>query len=175
MPYKYNYPLYLDVNDYNKQAKFNPIVDHHHHHHHDGNRQFINQHNLIYQRDETSPTSSLMNLNAFYDSVLSSGHQAFAFLNGKSHVASLPFHQYFNSKHFQNKRIITEDENKIKSSFSIDSILGINAHHSRNNYLLVNESDLNCMKPKDEIELNYSKTNNVSSVSPDSTAKGMLN
>ncbi len=167
MSYRFSYPLYLDVSEHHKQNHFN------------GNNRIH-----AYQReDNTSPTTAMMNLNAFYESMLASGHNAASFLNARSHMTSLPvqLNQYFNSQHNQSEKLSSVC-NASKSSFSIEAILGINRQNS--NYLMVkddNEYDLNEMKLRANYKLandispkttNYIKANSIASVSPDSTAKG---
>lgn len=167
MSYRFSYPLYLDVSDHHKQNQFN------------------NNRIQAYQReDNTSPTTALINLNAFYESMIASGHNSSSFLNTKSNMTSLavPFNQYFNSHHNPSKKLLS-DSSSPKSSFSIEAILGIN-HRQNNNYLLANEEneyDLNDIKFKSNYKFgnemspkssNYIKANSIASVSPDSTAKG---
>jgi hypothetical protein len=165
MSYRLSYPLYLDVSDHNKH---NPLQ--------------INRITGYHSESSTSPATALINLNTFYENMMTSGHNST--ITTRSHLPSLGIssNEYYNSSIGGNKKLLPESDSS-KSSFSIEAILGIN-NRQNNNYLSAqdcNQYHLNGIKYRPEYSINemYAKASNLSkaksiaSVSPDSTAKGM--
>lgn len=163
--YRFSYPLYLDVSDAHKQ---NPL---------DSNLKLS-----VYERQLNSGSSSaLINLNAFYETMLANGQPA-----GQTNVSragqmhGLGFGSGQCRPQMQISRRLSE-EYCPKSSFSIEAILGI--ANQQNNYLSPNESkrcDLDTNYRPDfgrcpQLSSKFSqlpKAKSIASVSPDSTAKG---
>ncbi|CAG2163115.1 unnamed protein product [Oppiella nova] len=163
MSYRLSYPLYLDVSDHNKH---NPLQ--------------INRITGYHSESSTSPATALINLNTFYENMMTSGHNST--ITTRSHLPSLGIssNEYYNSSIGGNKKLLPESDSS-KSSFSIEAILGIN-NRQNNNYLSAqdcNQYHLNGIKYRPEYSThdmyakasNLSKAKSIASVSPDSTAK----
>ena len=126
MSYRLSYPLYLDVNEH-KPNHFNSINK-------------ING----YQKDSNpSPTTALINLNAFYETMIASTQSAHSIQNSalfaKPQVSSLGIsnNMYYSSQLNPNHK---STDNPSKSSFSIEAILGL--RNRQNNYLIMNKDNL---------------------------------
>ncbi|CAG2100396.1 unnamed protein product [Medioppia subpectinata] len=158
MSYRLSYPLYLDVSEHNKHNAFHS--------------------NRIpgYQMESnTNRTAALINLNTFYENMISNGHN-------RPHVPSLTIssNEYNNVSNNETKKLLPESDSS-KSSFSIEAILGINSRPN-NNYLSAqdcNQYNFSGIKYRPEYishqmyvkANNYPKAKSIASVSPDSTAK----
>ena len=167
MSYRLSYPLYLDINE-DKQNYLNSM----------------NKLNSYQREGNGSPTTPLINLNAFYETMITNSHsthnmQSSALFANRSQLSSqlsslsIPNNMYYSSP----LNSIHRSDNCSKPSFSIEAILGLRG--GQNNYLIVNDdfdtkyrSDYrisNHLSPKSN---DLKKEKNLASVSPDSTAKG---
>jgi hypothetical protein len=149
--YRLSYPLYLDVNESHKPSAL----------HLDPNFKFQKQIN-------SNSSTALINLNAFYEQMLTTGH-------GASRAGQMPVVGFGGGQCTSHR--LSQDYST-KSSFSIEAILGIANRH--NSYLSINESkgcddyrpDYNLCSQFNSKCTDLPKAKSIASVSPDSTAKG---